>query len=185
VLLAEESATSHPLDQLCNPKLAVADIYWELETGNTPLRHKPLHWQSLSHHPDVCNDKGGVPHPLVLPHDFDELQFTRGYTLVQDSRAADRHRAAAVAARRSDEANGDPLERSLLEMARAQIYAFSGHEDLWHMDWRARLVPMAAQLENDTGTPILQTDVVMIAAALDRLYASDGYRVFEDRFLRH
>ena len=44
-------------------------------------------------------------------------------------------------AQKKSQQTAAPGLNSMLGMAEAEWMAWNGHEDLWHMDWRARLVP--------------------------------------------
>jgi hypothetical protein len=121
-----------------------------------------------------------------LPADFAERRFVRGYLLVEDTGARRRQEAVAVGARAAERVP-TPIDPSSLSMARAEIYAFHGpgHDDLWHMDWRARLVPVVPGVERDQATPLYREDVAAIASATEQLAANPNFQIFVDRFLDH
>lgn len=78
------------------------------------------------------------PLPLVLaPNWKPERNQVRAFTLLPDSNLDARRRMVGVAARKHVSATA---LNAHFGVAQAEIYAHRGHEDLWHMNWRARLV---------------------------------------------
>jgi hypothetical protein len=84
------------------------------------------------------NNAGSVPSgalPLKLAGGWHDRRFFRTVSSLADTDATRRRRLVGVAAlhKSSDTTN------QTLGSAQAEFFAFNGHEDLWHMNWRARL----------------------------------------------
>ena len=87
---------------------------------------------------DMMNNPGTLPGdalPLALAGGWHDRRFFRTMSSLGDTDAAWRRRIVGVAAQKksSDGRNGT------VGSAQAEFFAFNGHEDLWHVDWRARL----------------------------------------------
>ena len=100
---------------------------------------------------DTGGELSDKPLPLVLADDWRDRRFVTAFTLLTDDGGAARRRAVGVG-RALTARPGLPLvENGVLTMARAEFYAFNpGHEDLWHMDWRARLVRLKLDNAGET-----------------------------------
>ena len=86
----------------------------------------------------TMNSPGTVPGdalPLRLAAGWHDRRFFRTVSSLSDTDVQWRRRMVGVAARHK---NGDTASATL-GSAQAEFFAFAGHEDLWHMDWRARL----------------------------------------------
>ncbi len=99
-------------------------------------------------------DLGGAtsdqPKPLDLIDKWQEHRNVRAFTLLSDSNMEGRRRAVAIATRPQDRGSA-PSWNQLLGTAQAEFFALNGHEDLWHMNWRARLVRFS--LGDSAGAP--------------------------------
>ena len=94
-------------------------------------------------------------------------------------------------------AQDNPLQRAFAEMnqmlgmAQAEFYAFNGHEDLWHMNWRARLVRFTFGDTSTTDTGEAGSQGVpggapaSISSKLKEFMLKDGAAAFADQFLLH
>jgi hypothetical protein len=86
----------------------------------------------------TMNNAGSVPSgalPLKLASGWHDRRFFRTVSSLGDTNVERRRRMVGVAAlqKSSDSTN------QTLGSAQAEFFAFNGHEDLWHMNWRARL----------------------------------------------
>lgn len=90
------------------------------------------------------------PKPLVLVKDWDTKKFTRAFTVLTDTNMDARRRAVSVA---SKDKGSAPMLNQMLGMAESEFFAWngSGHDDLWHMDWRARLIRFTFSDGSDQG----------------------------------
>ena len=84
------------------------------------------------------NNAGSVPAgalPLRLASGWHDRRFFRTVSSLADADAARRRTLVGFAALKKsiDSTN------QALGSAQAEFFAFNGHEDLWHMNWRARL----------------------------------------------
>ncbi len=74
-------------------------------------------------------------------------------------------------------------------MAEPEWMAWSGHEDLWHMDWRARLVPFTFgdTTDGDTssakGVPSGASGLV--SKAISDFMGKSGMSGLQNQFLLH
>lgn len=87
---------------------------------------------------DALNIPGTLPGdavPLALADGWHDRRFFRVKSSLADSDASWRRRIVAVAA---SQKSGDG-RNATIGSAQAELFAFNGHEDLWHVDWRARL----------------------------------------------
>jgi hypothetical protein len=122
---------------------------------------------------------------LVLPDDFARARFVRGFSLLDDASVDGRRRSVGVAARGGSGAS--PTSAWLLMTAQAEVYSMSGAEDLWHMDWRARLVPYVPGdlTEHDAGGVLPQADVMKIVNAVDAVASSPAAAAFARDYTQH
>jgi hypothetical protein len=131
------------------------------------------------------------PKALELSKDWTPTyagRYVRAFTVLSDSNLDARRRAVGIAARNKPAA---PALNQLVGMAQAEMFGFNGHEDLWHMDWRARLVRFRFSDGSDTsggvgdaagsGVPAGAVDVV--SGALGK--ALGGAGGLQDQFLLH
>jgi hypothetical protein len=93
----------------------------------------------IDEHQQVQTGGADWPKPLVLTAGWTQQQHVRAFTVLTDTNMEARRRAVAVASRNKP---GAPLPNQMLGMAQADFFAWNGggHDDLFHMDWRARLV---------------------------------------------
>lgn len=130
------------------------------------------------------------PPPLVFADDWKKKIDTRAYSVLQDSNMELRRRSVDVATPQSKR-DGDPLPTSaFLGMAEAEWMAWNGHEDLWHMDWRARLVPFTlgdtsgADSPGDTGDVPAGT-TSFVSNLLSDVKQKTGLSSLSNQFLLH
>ncbi|MDB4966264.1 MAG: hypothetical protein JWN44_1953 [Myxococcales bacterium] len=84
------------------------------------------------------NSPGTVPSgslPLKLSGGWKERRFFRTVSSLGDTDVAWRRKQVGVAALKKSRES----ENQTLGSAQAEFFAFNGHADLWHVDWRARL----------------------------------------------
>ena len=87
---------------------------------------------------DAMNNPGTLPGdalPLALAGGWHDRRFFRTMSSLGDTDAAWRRRIVGVAAQKKSSDGRNATVGS----AQAEFFAFNGHEDLWHVDWRARL----------------------------------------------
>jgi hypothetical protein len=73
--------------------------------------------------------------PLRLADGWKERRFFRGKSSLGDDRAGYRRTIAAL----GTHDHGGAPRQGTLSTAQAEVFAFADEEDLWHMNWRARL----------------------------------------------
>jgi hypothetical protein len=147
-----------------------------------------LSWTSCNKQEDAKADLGGQiegdkPKPMELKKDFDnhpEYRNVRAFTLLTDAKMDDRRRSVGVATKNK---GSRPFLNQLMGMAEAEIYAFNGHEDLWHMNWRARLVrfTFTDDVQNGGGDP----SAGAIADQIKNFLLNDVGGALGDQFLLH
>jgi hypothetical protein len=126
--------------------------------------------------------------PLELADDFATRKFVRGFSVLTDTSMEQRRRSVAVAAK--GQGGGNPGANQLLSMAQAEMYAHNGHEDLWHMNWRSRLVRftfgagMAGGDQGDTQGKVPSGAADKILGALNS-FTGGAARGLADQFLLH
>ncbi len=132
------------------------------------------------------------PQPLDLSDDWQKHKDVRAFTMLTDSKMADRRQSVSIA---SKDKGSAPMLNELLATAQAEFFAFngSGHDDLWHMDWRARLVRFTFGGDTsgaDTGDAASSggpsgADASTISSKLSSFLTTDGAAAFADQFLLH
>jgi len=81
------------------------------------------------------------------------------------------------------------MVNQMMGMAEAEFMAWNGHEDLWHMDWRARLVPFTFSNSQDgdtssaSGVPAGASGIV--SSAISDFLGKSGTASLKDQFLLH
>lgn len=139
---------------------------------------------------DLGGGMSDKPLPLDLADDWQQRVNVRAFTLLTDSNMAARRQSVAVAVKTKSAA---PMLNELLGTAQAEFFAFNGggHDDLWHMDWRARLVrfTFGDTSETDTGEAgsegVPTQGASMIASKLQSFLSQDGASVLADQFMLH
>jgi hypothetical protein len=130
------------------------------------------------------------PPALVFTDDWKSKVNTRAFTVLSDSKMAERRQSVSVAEPASKRGGAAPLPvNQMLGMAQGEWMAWNGHEDLWHMDWRARLVPFTFGDTTDGDTSDAK-DVPSGASGLVSKVVSDflgksGMSSLKDQFLLH
>ncbi len=115
---------------------------------------------------DVGTDIQNKPKPLILKSNWKDHRMVRAYSILTDSNMGARRSNVGVA---SANKGSNPALNQLLSTAQAEIYAHNHHEDLWHMNWRARLVRFTFTNESggststDGGPPAGTADKILDA----------------------
>jgi hypothetical protein len=130
------------------------------------------------------------PQPLDMADDWKSRRFTRAFTLLTDSNMATRRQSVNIATKNKGSA---PMLNQMLGTAQAEFYAFNGdgHDDLWHMDWRARLVRFTFGDTSETSTGsagsegVPTTGASDISSKLSEFLSQDGSAVLADQFMLH
>ena len=129
------------------------------------------------------------PPPLIFTDDWKSKVDTRAFTVLTDSKVDDRRKSVDVATPQSKR-EGSPLPLSaMMAMAESEWMAWNGHEDLWHMDWRARLVPFTFGDTSDgdtsaaTGLPSGASGLV--SKAMNDFMGKSGLSGLQNQFLLH
>ena len=138
---------------------------------------------------DISGDK---PVPLDLADDWAQHKNVRAFTLLTDSNMAARRQAVNTAVK-VDQRSANPMFNQLLGTAQAEFYAFNGggHDDLWHMDWRARLVRFTFSDTSTTDTGDAAGEGVSSAGAsqinglLQQFLNSNEASALADQFMLH
>ena len=133
------------------------------------------------------NDK---PLPLLLADDWESRKNTRAFTLLTGANVDQRRQSVAVASKNK---GTSPALNELLGTAQAEFWAFNqdGHDDLWHMDWRARLVrfTFGDTSETDTGDASSQGvpagGASTIASKVKDFLQNNAGAALGDQFLLH
>lgn len=132
--------------------------------------------------------KGDKPVPLILADDWKQRVNVRAFTLLSDTNMELRRRSVNVASKNKGSA---PQLNQLLGTAQAEVLAFNGKEDLWHMNWRARLVRFTFGDTSETnpgeaGAAGLPAGAAAgVSAKIQEFLLKDGAAVFADQFLLH
>jgi hypothetical protein len=133
---------------------------------------------------------GNKPIPLELADDWESRKDVRAFTLLTDTKMDERRQSVAVASKNK---GSRPMLNQMLGMAQAEFFAWNGtgHEDLWHMNWRARLVRFTFGGTNgeDVGEAgsqgVPSGGASSILAKVKDFMANDGASVLADQFLLH
>lgn len=150
-----------PLEQLyllasMDPLAAAIDQGGLIITGNS------LVW-NLFGGPARCAKENQVP---KLADNWQERRLSRGLALSESPR--DAYHLGLLEALRATKPPKNLQTGYLMGMACAEHYAsehYGGDESLWHMDWRARLVP--CNFDQDTSAdPIMRCGVTSLPGAL-------------------
>jgi hypothetical protein len=129
------------------------------------------------------------PPPLVFADDWKQKVNTRAFTVLTDTDMATRRRAISVAERGKDKGGAAPALAQMMAMAESEWMAWNGHEDLWHMDWRARLVPFtfgatpAGDTSQASGVPAGASG--MVSKIINDFLSKSGTASLKDQFLLH
>src|SRR5262249_21582772 len=113
------------------------------------------------------------PLPLELSDDWQARTQVRSFTILAGTRIDERRKSVGVAAKGGSGSSSSPVPDAILTMAQSEFFSFNGHNDLWHMDWRARLVPFAftnGPIGSDSG----DTTGTVQAGALDKVRQALG-----------
>ena len=130
------------------------------------------------------------PLPLVFSDDWKKKVDTRAFTVLNDSNMQLRRQSVAIAEKASQRGGAAPGLNQLMGMAEAEFMAWNGHEDLWHMDWRARLVPFTFGSTSGGDNPGDTGDVPsgatsMVGQLLNDFMGKSGMSGLSNQFLLH
>jgi hypothetical protein len=130
---------------------------------------------------DVSGDK---PKPLDLADDWTSRTNVRAFTVLTDAQVAQRRQSVGIA---SKDKGSAPALNQLMGMAQAEFFQQNGATDLWHMDWRARLVrfTFGNTSGSDTGgaTGVPADGASVVQSALSGM--NDVMSTLGDQFLLH
>jgi hypothetical protein len=125
---------------------------------------------------------GNKPLPMKMKDKWQDHSQVRAFTLLTDAAMDDRRQSVNVASRNK---GSRPFLNQMLGMAQAEFYHFNGPtaDDLWHMDWRARLVRFYffSPDGNTGGTPGADT----ILAKIGDFLLNDAGAALKDQFMVH
>jgi hypothetical protein len=133
---------------------------------------------------------GDKPLPLDLSDDWQQHSQVRAFTLLTSAAVAQRRQSVNVAVKAGQQGSAPALEE-LLGTAQAEFFAFNGHEDLWHMNWRARLVRFSFPTSLSGGDTSAASggpgagDSSTIASKVMGFMQNDVGAVLGDQFLLH
>ena len=138
---------------------------------------------------DIQGDK---PVPLDLADDWQKRKNVRAFTVLTDTNM-DARRQSVNAAVKADSRSGNPMFNQMLGTAQAEFYALNGpgHDDLWHMDWRARLVrfTLGDTSGSDTGDAagegVPSAGASQISNLMNQFLNSSEASVLADQFMLH
>jgi len=137
---------------------------------------------------DLGQATSDKPLPLELADDWKQRLNVRAFTLLSDANVAERRQSVAVGTRQK---GSSPALNQLLGTAQAEFFQFNGATDLWHMDWRARLVRFTFGDTSTTDTGDAGSQGVpggaagTIAGKIQELISKDGAAAFADQFMLH
>ena len=162
-------------------------------SGESPARvWNWMQFQSCTVKKSVKQDVAGSsdwPPPLVFTDDWKQKIDTRAFTVLTDSNMDARRKAVSVGERTRDKGGAAPTVAAMMGMAEAEWMAWNGHEDLWHMDWRARLKPFTFGEHKDgdtsgaSGVPAGSSG--MVSKLIDDFLSKSGTASLKDQFLLH
>jgi hypothetical protein len=133
------------------------------------------------------------PLPLDLKDDWQKHKDVRAFTLLTDSNMDQRRQSVGVAQRPSQKGSANPMLNQLLGTAQAEFFAFNGagHDDLWHMDWRARLVRFTfgdtsgSDTGNASGEGVSGAAAQQVSGTITNFLQNNGAAALGDQFLLH
>jgi hypothetical protein len=143
---------------------------------------------------NLGNDISDKPKPLLIADDWQQHKDVRAFTLLTDANMSARRQSVNVAVR-PGHAGSNPMLNQLLGTAQAEFYAFNGggHEDLWHMDWRARLVRFTFSNDTDgaggvgdaAGEGVPAGGAQAVGDKIKDFIMNDGAAALADQFMLH
>jgi hypothetical protein len=161
---------------------------------NDGKEYKFLNFEYCIKKKDASSDLGSSmndkPIPLDLADDFASRKNTRAFTLLTDTNMDQRRQSVGVATKNK---SSNPMLNQLLGTAQSELFAFNGtgHDDLWHMDWKARLVRFSFGDQSETSTGDASSQGVpsagasTIADAVKGFISNNGAAAFQDQFMLH
>jgi hypothetical protein len=142
----------------------------------------------------VGGDISNKPVPLLIADDWQQRKNVRAFTLLTDANMDARRASVNVGVRASDRGS-NPMLNQLLGTAQAEFYAFNGpgHDDLWHMDWRARLVRFTFSNgstdgsggEGDAAGDVPAGSASTVGNKIKDFVMNDGASALADQFMLH
>ncbi len=129
------------------------------------------------------------PPALVFTDDWKSKVDTRAFTVLTDTKMSDRRQSVDVAAKPSQRGGEAPMVNQMLGMAEGEWMAWNGHEDLWHMDWRARLVPFTfgntADGDTSSAKDVPSGASGLVSKVVNDFLGKSGTSSLKDQFLLH
>ena len=133
------------------------------------------------------------PLPLDLADDWESRKNVRAFTLLTSTNMDQRRQSVGIATKDKGSA---PFFDKMIGTAQAEFYGFNGpgHEDLWHMDWRARLVRFeftnGGESGSDTGDAAGSggpsgDQASGVLSAINNFVSTNGSAALADQFLLH
>ncbi len=145
---------------------------------------------SCSYSYDTTTNLGGQtsskPKPLDILSNWQDHSQVRAFTLLTDTNMGARRAWAGLATKNPGSA---AALNQLLGMSQAEFFAFNGHPDLWHMDWRARLVRFTfgdtSQTDTSSANGVPANAAGQISGALASFLSNDATAALANEFLLH
>ncbi|HEX8950922.1 MAG TPA: hypothetical protein VF945_03705 [Polyangia bacterium] len=129
------------------------------------------------------------PPALIFTDDWKSKVNTRAFTVLSDTKMSERRSSVNVAARPSQRNGTAPMVNEMLGMAQGEWMAWNGHEDLWHMDWRARLVPFTfgntADGDTSSASDVPAGASGLVSKVVNDFLGKSGMSSLKDQFLLH
>ncbi len=129
---------------------------------------------------------GNKPKPLDITSDWHDHSQVRAFTLLTDTNMNARRAWAGISTKNLGSA---PALNQMLGMSQAEFFAFNGNADLWHMDWRARLVRFTfgdtSQTNTGGASGVPTGGASAITGALSSFLQNDATAGLADQFLLH
>ena len=139
--------------------------------------------------PQKVTGSSDWPPPLIFAGDWKSKVNTRAFTVLDKTNMDLRRGSVAVAARPSQRGGKAPALDQMLGMAQGEWMAWNGHEDLWHMDWRARLVPFTfgntADGDTSSASDVPAGASGLVSKAIADFLGKSGTASLKDQFLLH
>lgn len=167
-------------------------VYCDSDTTNKSWRYMKFDKCEIDEKQEV-QGSSDWPKPLVLVKDWDKKKYTRAFTVLDDTNMDARRKSVDVATKNKGSA---PMLNQMLGMAQSEFLAWngSGHDDLWHMDWRARLVRFTFSDGSDeggdegdaasSGGPPSGTGK-LVSGIIDGFLKHSGAASLQDQFMLH
>ncbi len=139
--------------------------------------------------PEKVSGSSDWPPPLIFTDDWKSKVNTRAFTVLSDTKMDARRNSVAVAEKPSERGGTAPMVNQMMGMAQGEYMAWNGHEDLWHMDWRARLVPFTfgntADGDTSSATDVPAGASGLVSSVVNDFLGKSGMASLKDQFLLH